>query len=67
MAHPHVLLSGGGLQHITMKESESLEHYKQGHIPKRKDCPVCQHPSGPVVGLHLRSDRAENFDTSCEP
>eukprot|EP00975_Prorocentrum_lima_P061529 12880423-Prorocentrum_lima.AAC.1 len=43
-----------------MEELESFEqHYKQGHIPKRKDCPVCQETSGLVVRQHLRSDRAE--------
>eukprot|EP00975_Prorocentrum_lima_P013699 2914398-Prorocentrum_lima.AAC.1 len=50
----HVPLHGGGLQKTTAEETESLEqHYKQGHIPKRKDCPVCQQTSGPVVRDHL--------------
>eukprot|EP00975_Prorocentrum_lima_P051461 10777226-Prorocentrum_lima.AAC.1 len=45
-------------------EPESLEqHYKQGHIPKRKDCPVCQQTSGPVVQHHLRSHRAAKLGT----
>eukprot|EP00975_Prorocentrum_lima_P032008 6720764-Prorocentrum_lima.AAC.1 len=34
-----------------------------GHIPKRKDCPVCQQTSTPVVRHHLRSDRADKFGT----
>eukprot|EP00975_Prorocentrum_lima_P026289 5526207-Prorocentrum_lima.AAC.1 len=47
-----------------MVETGSLEqHYKQGSIPKRQDCPVCQQTSGPVVRHHLRSDRAEQFGT----
>eukprot|EP00975_Prorocentrum_lima_P023939 5037655-Prorocentrum_lima.AAC.1 len=47
-----------------MGDPEGLEqHYKQGHIPKRTDCPVCQQTSGPVVRHHLKSDRAEKLGT----
>eukprot|EP00975_Prorocentrum_lima_P033720 7076445-Prorocentrum_lima.AAC.1 len=47
-----------------MEQTESLErHYKQGHVPKRKDCPVYQQTSGPVVRDHLSSDRAKKFGT----
>eukprot|EP00975_Prorocentrum_lima_P008128 1738790-Prorocentrum_lima.AAC.1 len=47
-----------------MGDPEGLEqHYKQGHIPERKDCPVRQQTSGRVVRHHLRSDRAEKFGT----
>eukprot|EP00975_Prorocentrum_lima_P036191 7613466-Prorocentrum_lima.AAC.1 len=47
-----------------MGDPDGLEqHYKQGHMPKRKDCPVCQQTSGPVVRHHLRLDRAETFRT----
>eukprot|EP00975_Prorocentrum_lima_P029423 6179418-Prorocentrum_lima.AAC.1 len=40
-----------------------VQHYKQGHIPKRRDCPVCQQTSGPVVRHHLRSDRSAKCGT----
>eukprot|EP00975_Prorocentrum_lima_P025724 5412455-Prorocentrum_lima.AAC.1 len=47
-----------------MGETESMEqHYKQGHVPKRKDCTVCRQTSGLVVRHRSRSDRAEMFGT----
>eukprot|EP00975_Prorocentrum_lima_P049891 10440837-Prorocentrum_lima.AAC.1 len=60
MANLHAPLSGGGIKKTTMADTESLEqHYKQGHAPKRTDCPICQQTSGPVVRHQLRSDGAE--------
>eukprot|EP00975_Prorocentrum_lima_P055948 11729155-Prorocentrum_lima.AAC.1 len=56
----HVPLSAEGTQTTTVEGTESLEqHYKEGHVPKRKDCPVCQQISGPVVRHPLRSDIVE--------
>eukprot|EP00975_Prorocentrum_lima_P054232 11375689-Prorocentrum_lima.AAC.1 len=47
-----------------MEDPESLEqYYKQGHVPKRKDCPACQETSGPAVRHHLTSYRAEKYGT----
>eukprot|EP00975_Prorocentrum_lima_P062665 12886832-Prorocentrum_lima.AAC.1 len=60
MTNLHVPITEEGIQRTRMGEPEGLgQHYKQGLIPKRKDCPVCQQTSGPVVRHHLRSDRAE--------
>eukprot|EP00975_Prorocentrum_lima_P063254 12890483-Prorocentrum_lima.AAC.1 len=60
MTDLHVPLSGGGIHKTAMEGTESLEqHYKQGRVPKRKDCPVCQQTSGRVVRHYWRSDGAE--------
>eukprot|EP00975_Prorocentrum_lima_P059910 12561393-Prorocentrum_lima.AAC.1 len=61
-----------------MGDPEGLEqHYKQGHIPKRKDCPVRQQTSGPecdtISGLieqkglgHLMWTLRDLFETTGE-
>eukprot|EP00975_Prorocentrum_lima_P022742 4788905-Prorocentrum_lima.AAC.1 len=60
MTNLRVPITGEGIQKTKMGDPEGLEqHYKQGHIPKRQDCPVCQQTSGPVVRHHIKSDRAE--------
>eukprot|EP00975_Prorocentrum_lima_P019510 4108184-Prorocentrum_lima.AAC.1 len=64
MTNHHVPIIGEGAQKAKVDNREGLyQHYKQGHTPKRKDWPVCQQTSGPVVRHHLRSDRAEKYGT----
>eukprot|EP00975_Prorocentrum_lima_P029140 6119869-Prorocentrum_lima.AAC.1 len=41
MTKIHVPLSEEKIQKTTLEGTASLEkHYKQGHVTKRKDCPV---------------------------
>eukprot|EP00975_Prorocentrum_lima_P064360 12897086-Prorocentrum_lima.AAC.1 len=39
------------------------EHIRNGHIPKRRDCPICQQAQGPVVRHHQHPTRFETFGT----
>eukprot|EP00975_Prorocentrum_lima_P066460 12909367-Prorocentrum_lima.AAC.1 len=39
------------------------EHIRNGHIPKRRDCPSCQQAQGPVVRHHQHPTRLEKFGT----
>eukprot|EP00975_Prorocentrum_lima_P043851 9197052-Prorocentrum_lima.AAC.1 len=34
--------------------SEMKVHIRNGYIPKRRDCPICQQAQGPVVRNHQR-------------
>eukprot|EP00975_Prorocentrum_lima_P023898 5028874-Prorocentrum_lima.AAC.1 len=39
------------------------EHIRNGHIPKRRDCPICQQAQGPVVRHHQHPAMFEKFGT----
>eukprot|EP00975_Prorocentrum_lima_P003621 790893-Prorocentrum_lima.AAC.1 len=39
------------------------EHIRSGHIPKRKDGPICQQAQGPAVRHYQHSARFENIGT----
>eukprot|EP00975_Prorocentrum_lima_P070322 12931287-Prorocentrum_lima.AAC.1 len=41
--------------------SEMEEHIRNGHIPKRKDCPICQQAQGPVVRHYQHPTRFEHL------
>eukprot|EP00975_Prorocentrum_lima_P016446 3486360-Prorocentrum_lima.AAC.1 len=43
--------------------SESEDHIRYGHIPKRKDCPICQEAQGPVVRHYQHPTRFEKYGT----
>eukprot|EP00975_Prorocentrum_lima_P026045 5476378-Prorocentrum_lima.AAC.1 len=39
------------------------EHIRNGHIPKRRDCPICQQIQGSFVRHHQPPTRFEQFGT----
>eukprot|EP00975_Prorocentrum_lima_P070337 12931352-Prorocentrum_lima.AAC.1 len=62
MAKPHNPLAGENIYKSTLDGTKSLEqHDKQGHVPKRMDCPVCQDTSGPVARQQWRSVWRSHF------
>eukprot|EP00975_Prorocentrum_lima_P066879 12911778-Prorocentrum_lima.AAC.1 len=44
-----------------MLVSAAEEHIRNGHIPKRRDCPICLQVRGPVVRHHQHPTRFEKF------
>eukprot|EP00975_Prorocentrum_lima_P061079 12807476-Prorocentrum_lima.AAC.1 len=39
------------------------EHIRNGHIPKKKECPVCQQSQGPVDRHYQHPTTFEQFGT----